>query len=175
MEKHPPRPMTPFDELVTPPSLYTLKLLLPYVPAHLQRIMAVFFKFNELKYTMETFFGFPPKKNAAPDTILQDLMPYMKPEEQNMMEQMQSMMNMMDMMKQMSDVADFSNPDGSSFSPFDLMKGMLSPEQQDMFESYNHLFEQEFEKDPEKETPQSDFRKGDSHERMDESPGNEND
>lgn len=30
MERFPPKPMTPLDELVTPPSLYTMKLLLPY-------------------------------------------------------------------------------------------------------------------------------------------------
>ena len=32
MEKRPPRPMTPFDELVSSPQLQMIKLLLPYVP-----------------------------------------------------------------------------------------------------------------------------------------------
>lgn len=204
MEKNPPRPMTPFDELVTPQSIYILKLLLPYVPTSVQRMMAIFLKFHELKNTMDTFFGFSSQKNTRSDSILSDLKPYMKPEEQDMMEQMQGMMNMMDMMKQMSDAAgsdtsgsdtsdsdtsasntSASNTFGSSgFSPFDLMKGMLSPEQQEMFESYNQMFEQGFEKDsgqsfeqshdqysgqnfePNSEavTPSSDFWKGDSHE-----------
>lgn len=199
MEKNPPRPMTPFDELVTPQSIYILKLLLPYVPTSVQRMMAIFLKFHELKNTMDTFFGFSSQKNTRSDSILSDLKPYMKPEEQDMMEQMQGMMNMMDMMKQMSDAAssDTSGSDtsgsntsdsntfcSSGFSPFDLMKGMLSPEQQEMFESYNQMFEQGFEKDSgqsfeqsheqcsrqnfeqnsEAATPSSDFWKGDSHE-----------
>lgn len=49
MEKFPPKPMTPLDELVTPPTLYTLKLLLPYMPASTQRTLAVFVKFLNLK------------------------------------------------------------------------------------------------------------------------------
>ena len=32
MERKPPKPMTPFDSMVTPPYLYSLKLLLPYTP-----------------------------------------------------------------------------------------------------------------------------------------------
>ena len=58
MEKFPPKPMTPLDEFVTPPFLYTLKLLLPYVPTPAQRSLAIFLKFFELKKTMEIFYGF---------------------------------------------------------------------------------------------------------------------
>ena len=69
MEKFPPRPMTPFDELVTPPFLYTLKLLLPYIPAPAQRSLAIFLKFFELKNTMEIFYGFDRGgTNVSPDT-----------------------------------------------------------------------------------------------------------
>ncbi|MGN1167514.1 MAG: hypothetical protein ACI4S2_13925 [Lachnospiraceae bacterium] len=144
MEKNPPRPMTPFDELVTPTSLYTLKLLLPYVPVPMQRIVAIFLKFYELKNTIENFHGFNCScTDDRPDSIIKDLKPYMKPEEQEMMEQMENMMNMMEMMKQVQNASDFASSDNSEgFSPLNLMKGMMDPEQQNMFEMYSHIFDQ---------------------------------
>ena len=140
MERFPPKPMTPLDELVTPPSLYTMKLLLPYMPSSLQRTLAIFVKFFEFRQTMEMFYGFgntgKPISSAA---IFNDLKPYMNPKEQEMMEQAEGMMNMMEMMKQMQADTEPSS-DGGGTSPFDLMKGMLDPEQQRMFDMYNDIF-----------------------------------
>ena len=88
MEKFPPKPMTPLDEFVTPPFLYTLKLLLPYVPTPAQRSLAIFLKFFELKKTIEIFYGFDRgRSDVSPEAILSDLKPYMNPDEQEMMEQ----------------------------------------------------------------------------------------
>lgn len=142
MEKFPPKPMTPLDELVTPPNLYTLKLLLPYMPASAQRTLAVLVKFFELQRTMEAFYGFGNgRKNISSDTILNDLKPYMNPKEQEMLEQMEGMMNMMELMKQMqADTKDSSDNPGQGPSPFDLIKGMMDPEQQSMFDQYNDIF-----------------------------------
>ena len=53
-----PKLMTPFDMLVTSSSLYTLKLMLPFTPASMQRSLAIYIKFSELKSTMEHFYGF---------------------------------------------------------------------------------------------------------------------
>ena len=50
-----PKLMTPFDMLVTSSSLYTLKLMLPFAPASIQRSLAIYIKFSELKATMEHF------------------------------------------------------------------------------------------------------------------------
>ena len=140
MERFPPKPMTPLDELVTPPSLYTMKLLLPYMPSSLQRTLAIFVKFFEFRQTMEMFYGFgntgKPISSAA---IFNDLKHYMNPKEQEMMEQAEGMMNMMEMMKQMQADTEPSS-DGGGTSPFDLMKGMLDPEQQSMFDMYNDIF-----------------------------------
>ena len=46
-----PKLMTPFDMLVTSSSLYTLKLMLPFAPASMQRSLAIYIKFSELKAT----------------------------------------------------------------------------------------------------------------------------
>ena len=160
MEQNPPKPMTPFDNLVTPPFLYTLKLMLPYTPPSVQRFFGIYIKFLELRHTMEYFQGF----SSSPANILEGLKPYMGPAEKEMMEQMSSMMNMMEMvrgMQSMSDDASDSSSQGfGSFNPMDMMKSMLSPEQQEMFEMYNTMFEQEFEN--ENNSPDTGSQKGDT-------------
>ncbi len=141
MERPPLKPMTPFDNLVTPPFLYTLKLLLPYTPASAQRFLAIYIKFLELRYAMEHFRGFP--SDTSSQNILEGLKPYMSPSEKEMMEQMSSMMNMMEMVQNMQAMSDSSSKDSGNFNPMDMMKGMLSPEQQEMFDMYNTMFENE--------------------------------
>lgn len=157
MEKRPPKPMTPFDELVTPTFVYTLKLLLPYVPPTMQRTCAIFLKFFELRQTMELFFGFnDTKRPHSSGDLINELKPYMDPKEKEMMEQMEGMMNMMEMMQMMQNASPPSSRDeGGGVSPFDLMKGMMDPEQQQMFDMYSNIFEQAMD------SPESDNQKGD--------------
>lgn len=171
MERKSIKPMTPFDNMVTPPSLYTLKLLLPYTPSSNQRSIAIYIKFMEMQYTMDHFYGFSSSngaqihgQNSAPLGIFEDLKPYMAKEEAEMMEQMEMMMNMMDMVQGMPTADGNANTSGG-FNPMDMMMGMLNPEQQDMFQSYSNMFDN-----------QDDSEKGDhnyEHESMDESPRNE--
>ena len=97
MEQNPPKPMTPFDSLITPPFLYTLKLLLPYIPSSMQRFLGIYIKYLELRHAMEYFQGFT--SNPQPRDILNGLKPYMSPAEKEMMEQMSGMMNMMEMVQ----------------------------------------------------------------------------
>ena len=159
MEQNPPKPMTPFDNLVTPPFLYTLKLMLPYTPPSVQRFFGIYIKFLELRHTMEYFQGF----SSSPANILEGLKPYMGPAEKEMMEQMSSMMNMMEMVRSMQSMSEGASDSSSqgfgAFNPMDMMKGMLSPEQQEMFEMYNTMFEQEFEN--ENNSPDTGSQKGD--------------
>ena len=107
-----PKPMTPFDSLVTPHPLYLMKLLLPYVPPAFQRMLACYIKFMEFQYTLEHFQGFSSSSDET-SHILNDLKPYMDPGEQEMMEQMESMMNMMEMVQGMQEMAS-SMPDSDS-------------------------------------------------------------
>ena len=98
MEQTPLKPMTPFDCLVTPDELYMLKLMLPYTPANMQRLLAIFIKFLELRHTIDYFQGFP---SCSHENLLHELKPYMSKSEQETMEQMESMMNKMDMVQSM--------------------------------------------------------------------------
>ena len=49
--------MTPFDELVTSPTLQIMKLLIPYTPFSGRRMLASFIKFIELQRTIRLFGG----------------------------------------------------------------------------------------------------------------------
>lgn len=122
MEQKPPRPMTPFDNLVTPPHLYTLKLMLPYTPPSVQRMLGIYIKFLELRHTMEYFHGFPA--SSSPSSILEELKEYMGPEEREQMEQMEGIMNMMEMMQSMQSMSDGDD----AFNPMDFMKGVFDNE-----------------------------------------------
>lgn len=152
MEQKSHRPMTPFDNLVTPPFLYTLKLLLPYTPPSMQRFLAFYIKFLELRRTMESFHGFPSRTLSM--NMLDELKPYMDPSEKEMMEQMSSMMNMMEMIQSMQAMSDSTSQDFGNFNPMDIMQNMLTPEQQEMFNMYNTMFENEIN------TPNSGNMKG---------------
>ncbi len=112
MEHKPPKPMTPFDNMVTPPFLYTLKLMLPYTPPSTQRMLGIYIKFLELRYTLSHFNGFGNADSSRLFGLLKD---YMGPEEQEMMEQMEMLMNMMEMMQGQPDMPDMSDFLGGMF------------------------------------------------------------
>lgn len=168
MEKKTTRPMTPFDELVTSPQLQAMKLLLPYAPVSQQRLLAAFIKFLELRQTL-LLFGrlrrglgaqlFQEEAPASPQALLNSMKHYLGPQESGMLEMLMNMKDIMDMAEMMKSSSEGS---GSSFDPADLMMGMLTPEQQEMFSTYNAMFSQAADN----------ARKGDdSSERMDEQPG----
>lgn len=193
MEKKPPKPMTPFDEWTVPNELHTLKLLLPYTPAASQPALGMLIKVIELQHTMDYF---QQKKNfihsqdfsggfSSPLDMLEEISPYLPPEEADMINTFRNMMNIMDMVQMMQTFSDTgedasantntsdgdissaglehsenknsfkesdtpgsqdtsSRPDGfsSAFNPMNLVMGMLSPEQQEMFEMYQTMFSQ---------------------------------
>ena len=99
MERVPPKPMTPFDLLNTPEWLHTMKLIVPYIPPHIQRTFAMFIRFQEMRYTMEHFKVC--HNHSFSENIINDLKPYMESSDLEMMEQMESMMSMMEMMQNM--------------------------------------------------------------------------
>lgn len=131
MEKKTPRPMTPFDTLFTPPFLYTLKLLLPYTPAETQRFLAVFIKFSEFRHVLHEFHRFTSRST---DSILEDLKPYLTPEEQESFSQAENIMNMMSMMEMMQSMSPESDTDlfqsvSTLLNP--LMKGEFNEQHMD--------------------------------------------
>ena len=170
MEKKPTRPMTPFDELTMPSELQTLKLLLPYTPVSGQQSIWILIKFMELQYTMQIFrhpenllhtqtFHHSP---ASPMDMLEEVSPYLAPGDAEMLSTLCNVLNIMEMMQTFQDSSDFSG-EGSAdhrennyentdsgrqnppmhfggMNPMDLMMGILSPEQQEMFQMYQNMF-----------------------------------
>lgn len=166
MEQEKPKPMTPFDTLTTPSWLYTLKLLLPYAPSSIQHFLAIYIKFSELTYTINHFRSFT--KTRSNIHIFEDLGTYMTTEEKEKMEQMEGMMNMMEMVQNMQSASDpmfqAASEEGHGLNPMDLMKGMLSPEQQEMFDMYSSMFDTEMNNGNMPDDQEGDLK----HERMDE-------
>lgn len=150
MTKKPTKPMTPFDELTTPFELTLLKLILPYTSAAKEQTIWILIKFIELKYTIRFFKNPTPYSSdltthsalSSPAEILELLTPYLSPEQAQMADQFQNIMEMMEMMSAMqafeSDQSESNTFD--SLNPTDLMMGMLSEEQKEMFQTYQNLF-----------------------------------
>ena len=156
MEKKSTTPLSPFDELTIPSELQLLKLILPYTPVTNQKMLGILIKFLELEYTIDFFQHCTLKLHSqttdAPisfSNIISEIAPYLSKRDSQMLASVQNILNILEMMQTFQDT--------SSTSPADLFSGMLSPEQQEMFQMYQTMFQQE----------------GDSqNERMDESSKN---
>ena len=108
------KPMTPFDELVSPSNFFYLKLLIPYVPKQMQRLIGIYIKYSEFMNTLHSFYGFPDsdltKTSDNPFEIFEKLKPYLSPEDFDKFEQIESLLSMMEMMKMMQQDSDGSSP-----------------------------------------------------------------
>lgn len=135
--------MTPFDCRIATQSLQLTKLLIPYLPQETQRIMAIYVKFMEFQNTWSSFHAFKQKSYTTQD-IFQDLRPYMPPSACDSIDNLMNIMSMMEMMQSMQDI-DSGESSGFGFDPMQMMQGMLTPEQQNMFDMYNTMFSEEAE------------------------------
>lgn len=90
MEKKPPLVMTPFDESLTNDFLQLVKIILPYLPDHVQRIAGIYVKLTEL---MNAFYCFQPpyyhnrrgrlrKQGKDPGSMFEAVVPYLSPEKE---------------------------------------------------------------------------------------------
>ena len=179
MKTEMPGPMTPFDELVTTPELQMLKLILPFAPSAGRQAIASCIKFLELKRTILLFQngGFcalehmgagiaaqGTKEGASPPVfrMLESFRPYLRPEDAAALDQILSVREMMSVMEAFQDGPDGK---GSMPEPADILSGMFSPEQQEMFRMYSEMFSP---------SPDGEEKGADGNgQRMDEQSGNE--
>lgn len=132
-------PMTPFDNLISNEQLQTMKLMLPYMPPGSQKLFAVYVKFLELQETMQFFrkfhtdIGSQSMSGSHPSLrdLFRDIQPYMNAKDSHALEQMMQMLEM---------IQGFQNKNDAGANPLSMMMGMLSPEQQSMFETYSEMF-----------------------------------
>lgn len=150
MEHSDPEMLTPFDRLIFSRQLQMLKLMIPYVPPANQRMLAVCVRFLELEQTI-SFFSRPgsamhmqtsDRKFCSPADLIDELRPYLGKEQQRSVDSILNLINIMEMASAMEQMA--SDKDGHSGSgeinPAEILKGMLTPEQQEMFEMYSAVF-----------------------------------
>ena len=111
--------MTQLDTLVTTQELQLMKLMLPYIPATMRGMLAVYIKFTEFTNTIHLFHStgngsldspIPSKSIHSPEDILKDLSSFMNPAEAD---NISMMFHMMNIMKQM-DPSGFASPESNS-------------------------------------------------------------
>lgn len=131
-------PMTPFDTLISTPGLRMMKLMIPYLPPSNQRMLAVYVKFMELQQTFSFFQNFRSdlhscafeKEVSSPSDILEELRPFLRKSDCEMIDQIQNMLSAMEiaasfqnMTKESSSkqsCSDASSDSSSSTPAFDL-------------------------------------------------------
>ncbi len=146
-----------FDALYTNNQIQKLKVLLPYIEPSMQKNMAIYIKYMELKYTIDLFRRHPfhicssSESKERPDMkkICCELKPYCTEAEVKQVEQMESMFQTMEMYQEMSQTMssmqemfpgmDSSGSNAASASSVeDILMGMLSPEQKAMYEAFSN-------------------------------------
>ena len=157
------RAIAAFDTLYTTDHIRILKILLPFVDGSARRDLTVLIKFLELKYTMELLRRTPalstaevcgltsggPEGGAGNGAGIAELFAQIRmfctPTERAAIEQLAGLQRSMELYERMMGMMQlFSGTGGEADSaasgdapdPMELLKGMLSPEQQTIFEMF---------------------------------------
>lgn len=118
--------VTAFDALFTNNQIQKLKVLVSYVDSPLQRQLAIYIKFLELKYTMDLFRHYPelsvsPLPHESPPDpakLCQEFAPYCSPQEQRQLGQFTSMLQTMSHYQEIMEMVQMFQemfPEGMSF------------------------------------------------------------
>lgn len=126
--------ITDFDRQILGNKLTIIKLLIPYIDSERQMLFALIIRIIEFKMTLDFYrdnsmFLKNTKKAFSVDDILSDILEQSSPETKKMYSTFKTFMKM-------SETMDTLNTSDSSV---DMLKGMLTKEQQDMYEKYSQL------------------------------------
>lgn len=155
-----------FDSLYTTNHIQMLKILLPCLNPPLQKNLALYIKFLELRYTISFLNAHPyvisgcgfDKEHRGQDIPFQDLLPYLTPQEAENFRQFQKSM---DMMKQFSSMQKNMEalkgilPEGMDLEAMknsffnmeqknpsgDALKNMMTDSQKELYEKFNERFQ----------------------------------
>lgn len=146
-----------FDTLYTTNHIQMLKIFLSFLEEPMQKNLAVFIKYLELQYTISFFQRKETEINICggkhqplnPDECLDELKSYCNEDEKskidqifgimNTMKMMQELQPLMEMMNSASQSEDGGTSDNNSDMMSQMLKNMLSPEQQTMFEMFTQI------------------------------------
>ncbi|MBR2948309.1 MAG: hypothetical protein IKC46_00450 [Lachnospiraceae bacterium] len=143
-----------FDMLYTNNHIQILKILLPCFESQMQKKLTVMIKYLELQYTIEYFRKHPLSQSVQTGfqgdiiEIFDQIRCFCTPSERAVFDQLSSlkqnmdrydeMMNMMQMFSGITGM-DSQKPE-ESLNPMELLKNMLTPEQQSMFDMFTTAF-----------------------------------
>lgn len=157
------------DSLTCSKELSMLKCMLPFFPPDAQRMLAVYIKWNELQTLLALFrpggrgmfrtaqtedgtdglqsssYGVFPFRQQKPnlENLIKAFSGYLSEEDKHQMEFMMQAMSAIKMYQEMSEAAGSGNDSSDSASSgagaADLLSGMLSPEQKEMFDMYMNM------------------------------------
>ncbi len=144
MEKNGHEKITAFDTLFTTNHIQMLKILMPYLEPPMQKQMAVYIKYLELRYAMSCLDSHPhelygcagghnnPLGGSGPfakeefhiGKICSELIPYCTDEEKQKVEQLSGLFRSMEMYKEMSQTFEAMKEFMPDFSP-DFLSGFM--------------------------------------------------
>lgn len=94
--------MTFLDEEILPKEMQMFKVFLPFLPADMQKIFAIYLKWLELQYTINYFNSHrPTQKSPDISNVLKCLKGILPPEQQEQIEQFADIFENMDMYRDM--------------------------------------------------------------------------
>lgn len=94
--------MIPFDEAILPKELQMMKAFLPFLPANLQKMLAIYIKWTELRYTIEYFRqNIPSQQPMDMGNLMNSMKAFLPPEERTQIEQFADIFENMDMYRDM--------------------------------------------------------------------------
>ncbi len=138
---------TALDKAISTNHIQILKTAIPYVTVDKQKYFSIFVKYLELMNTISYFqsdkaqVGIYSADMEHPDMFgfINEIREYLTKKDQEMIDSFINMFQMMKMFEAYKDMFDMEGDGDSSANPFDMVKGMLSPEQQAMFNMYENM------------------------------------
>lgn len=152
MEKIHTMELTAFDSLISDSNLQMIKAAIPYIPNKSQVFISMYVKFMELSNTIHIFqkkdkdsLGICslPEENRNIIDMLNTMKNHCNEEQRERFESIVNTMNVFQMYQTFQEEVSKINHDKDSplpkIDPMDALKGMLTPEQQSMLETYSAL------------------------------------
>lgn len=145
MDQDPKEQLTEFDSLICDHRMQLLKAAIPYISRPRQRTLSFIIKFAELNSAIKLFSGkedslsicsAPAGEDTLPDMV-HTLKQYCTPQEADLLDLIQNFTQSFGLYRQYQatekDRSD-SEKTGGGHTPFDILKNMMTPEQQGIFE-----------------------------------------
>ena len=143
MEQKDTSQISAFDTLFSNNHIQMLKVLLPYMDNQFQKYLAIYIKFQELQVALNFVRKHPyplcgcmiRPDDTDPAQVVKRLLPLCTKEEKEQLNQILKVLHTMELMKDFMPEGDSSSPSSMT----DMLMGMLTPEQKQMFDLFSAM------------------------------------